>query len=55
MGDIITGFDGKKLTDENALTGIIRAKKVGDRVGLKVYRGGKTQDLTITLGEAPNQ
>ncbi len=53
VGDIITDFDGQKLTDENTLTNIIRSKKVGDQVKLKVYRNSKSLDLTITLGEAP--
>ncbi len=53
VGDIISDFDGQKLTDENTLTNIIRSKKVGDQVRLKVYRENKSLDLTITLGEAP--
>lgn len=55
VGDIITEFDGQKLSEENKLTGIIRSKKVGDVVTVKVFRDGKTLDKQITLGEAPNQ
>lgn len=55
VGDIISEFDGQKLNDENQLTTLIRAKKVGDSARAKVYRDKKYLDLTITLGEAPNE
>ncbi len=55
VGDIITTFDGQKLTDVNSLSKIIRDKKVGDNVKVRVFRNGKTLDLNLTLGEAPNQ
>ncbi len=55
VGDIITEFDGQKLGEENKLTGIIRSKKVGDVVTVKVFRDKKTLDKNITLGEAPNE
>lgn len=55
VGDIITEFDGQKLTEENQLTSLIRAKKVGDQVQAKIYRDKKSLDLTVTLGEAPNE
>lgn len=54
VSDIVTEFDGQKMDEENKLTNIIRSKKAGDQVKVKVYRDGKTLDLTITLGEAPN-
>ena len=55
VGDIITNFDGQKLTDENTLTSLIRNKKVGDGVKIRLFRDGATLDLSATLGEAPNQ
>lgn len=55
VGDIITNFDGQKLTDENTLTSSIRGKKVGDVVGVRVFRDGQTLDFSATLGEAPNR
>lgn len=55
VGDIITQFDGTKLTEENTLSKLIRDKKVGDSVKLRIWRDGKTLDLTATLKEAPNQ
>lgn len=55
VGDIVTEFDGKKLSGEETLSKIIRSKKVGDKVTIKVFRDGKTLDMTATLGEAPNE
>ncbi|OGE08853.1 hypothetical protein A3A60_00675 [Candidatus Curtissbacteria bacterium RIFCSPLOWO2_01_FULL_42_26] len=54
--DIITEFDGQKLTGENgALSDIISKKKVGDVVKVKVYRNGQTLDVEATLSEAPSE
>lgn len=55
IGDIITQLDGQKLTDENALSAIIRKKKVGDPVKIRLFRDGQTIDLTATLKEASTQ
>ena len=55
VGDIITHFDGQKLGDENSLASLIRTKKVGDVVKIRVWRDGKTLDLTATLEEASGE
>lgn len=55
VGDIIVNFDGQKLTDDVTLTNLIRSKKVGDVVKVRVFRDKQTLDLAITLGEAPSQ
>src|SRR3989338_3323954 len=55
VGDILTQFDGQKLTEEDTLSKLIRGKKVGDEVKLKVFRDSQTLDLSSKLGEAPNQ
>jgi len=55
VGDILTEFDGQKLADEETLSKLIRGKKVGDEVKIKVFRDGKTLDLSSKLGEAPNE
>lgn len=51
-GDIITTLDGNKLTTENSLAQAIKNKKVGDSVKLRIFRDGKTLDITATLGDA---
>ncbi len=51
-GDIITVIDGTKLTGDNSLAQVIKDKKVGDSIKLRIFRDGKTLDLTATLGDA---
>lgn len=53
-GDIITEFDGVKLSGENTeLSKLIAKKKIGDGVKVKVYREAGSEDLTVTLEAAP--
>ena len=55
-GDIIVEFDGTKLGDNDiGLADLIGKKKVGDSVKIRVFRDGKTLDVTANLGEAPGQ
>jgi S1-C subfamily serine protease len=60
-GDIITKFDGTKLQSKSTeLAQLIARKKVGDRVGVTVWRedtngSGKSIDLQVTLESAPGQ
>jgi len=49
--DIILEIDGTKLTSDKSLSGIIRTKKVGDTVRLKVLSKGKEKTVTATLEE----
>lgn len=55
VGDIITQIDNQKLTDEDALSKVIRTKKVGDTLKLKIFRDNKTLDLSATLGESSGE
>ena len=48
--DIITKFDGSKLSDENDLAKVISKKKVGDSVSLTVWRDEKETTMQVTLG-----
>jgi serine protease Do len=49
--DIILEIDGKKITPEESLTNIIRTKKVGDTVQLKVLSKGKERTVAVMLEE----
>jgi S1-C subfamily serine protease len=50
--DIITKFDGKKVTDKDGgLAQIIAGKKVGDKVESEIWRDDKTLTLNVTIGE----
>ena len=49
--DIITEFDGQKIKgdDDKNLQNLILKKKIGDRINVKIWRDGKTQDKTVIL------
>ena len=49
-GDIIVEFDGQQVTTKQELNDAKNQKSIGDKVKLKVYRGGNYQELEITLG-----
>jgi len=54
-GDVITEFDGEKVTSSDELIRLIRARRPGDRVALKVLRNGKFLAVNIILGERPRE
>ena len=49
-GDVIIKFDGKDVKDSRELPKIVAATPVGREVGVIVVRGGKEQELKVTLG-----
>jgi S1-C subfamily serine protease len=54
-GDVITAVDGAKLDDDAALSVALLDKKPGERVTLRVYRGGKPRDVRVRLGSRPSE
>lgn len=54
-GDIITKLDGEPVTDATQFRSTIAGKQPGDQVTLEIWRGGKSQQLSVTLGEAPGR
>ena len=48
-GDIINQMDGVKYLDTDSLTKTVRAKKVGDKVTLRIFRGNEALTLTVEL------
>ncbi len=52
-GDLITAIDGKVVDANDSLEKAMAHKRGGDKISFVVYRGGKPQTVTITLGEAP--
>ncbi len=52
-GDIITAIDGNEISESNDIDRVLRRKKVGDRVTLKIYRDRKPMDLSVILTEKP--
>lgn len=53
VGDVITEFDGKKVTTVQELNEIKNTKNAGDVVNVKVFRNGAYIDLQITLVVKP--
>lgn len=49
--DIILEIDGQKITEEQSLASVVRAKKPGDKVTLKVWHKEKEKNITVELGE----
>jgi S1-C subfamily serine protease len=53
QGDIITSLDGKPVTQEEDVIGILDQKNVGDTVPLVVDRSGKSLTFKVTLAKRP--
>ena len=51
--DVIVGVDGKAVSTPAALIAYLRGKQVGERVTLKVQRGGQTLDISVLLSARP--
>ncbi len=54
-GDVITGFEGKRIRTPDQLIVSIRARAVGETVTLTVERDGKQIDLKMTLEAEPDK
>lgn len=54
-GDQVLSVDGEDLTAENDLTQIVKSRKPGDVLTLKVQQPGEeAREVTVTLGENPD-
>lgn len=51
--DIILEANGKKIDKDHVFSDLISEFNVGDRVTLKINRGGKEITLSVTLGKRP--
>lgn len=50
-GDVIVSVDGKSTSDVSTLTKIIRERKPGDKIAIRIVRDGHEQSLNATLGK----
>ena len=50
-GDIITQYDGKKVTDSRSFQRMIANTQVGKKVIIKVIRNGSKESLVVTIGK----
>jgi putative serine protease PepD len=53
VGDLVVAIDGKAVVSYSELGARIRAHKPGDKVTLKVVRGGNETTVTATLAQRP--
>jgi S1-C subfamily serine protease len=51
--DIITSVDGSAIDQSHSLTSLLSPHQPGDKVQLKVLRGDKTLNVSVTLEELP--
>ena len=54
-GDLITAVDGKPITENDAVTRALAKRRPGDILELTIFRGGRTLNLKVKLGEAPDE
>jgi serine protease Do len=54
QGDVITELDGQRIDDSRDLRLKVSQLAPGSSIKLKVIRDGALRDMTITLGELPN-
>jgi serine protease Do len=52
-GDIIMKFDGKPVSSSNELPRIVGATRPGTKADMEVWRKGVTREITVTVGELP--
>src|SRR5713226_2843122 len=52
-GDIILKFDGKSVSNSSELPRIVGSTKPGNKATLEVWRKGVSREITVTVGELP--
>jgi serine protease Do len=52
-GDIILKFNGKPVESSSDLPRIVGSTRPGSRAGMEVWRKGATREVTVTVGELP--
>jgi serine protease Do len=54
VGDVILKFEGKPVAQSSDLPRMVGSVKPGTRVSVQVWRKGSTRDLSMTVGEMPD-
>jgi S1-C subfamily serine protease len=52
-GDLIMAIDGRPVDRNDAITRALARKRPGDKLELLIFRNGRTQKLSVVLGEDP--
>jgi S1-C subfamily serine protease len=50
-GDLIMSIDGKPVDHDDAISRALATKRTGDTLELTIFRGGKTMNIRIRLGD----
>jgi S1-C subfamily serine protease len=54
-GDLIVAVDGEPVENNQLLQRVMNRKHGGDNLELTIYRGGRTQKISVKLGSAPQR
>lgn len=54
-GDVILKYEGKIVTSSSDLPRVVGATRPGTKVSIQVWRKGVTKDLTVIIGEIPDE
>ena len=55
QGDVVIEYQGTPVDDDVALQRLVTRTPVGSKVPVKVIRDGKVRELTVRIGEQPEQ
>lgn len=53
IGDILLAIDDRTVSDPGDVLAALGGDRIGQPIGLKVARGGRAEQLTVTVGERP--
>ena len=54
-GDLVTAINGKKISSTEQFIATVDSYSPGDTITFTIERGGKTQDVKVTLGARPQR
>jgi S1-C subfamily serine protease len=55
VGDILVAIEGQPVSDTDDIQTKLDPDRVGQSLAVQVVRGGRLQDLSITVGERPQR
>ena len=53
VGDVIKSIEGKPITNYRGITDVVKDKKAGDKLALKVARATEVKEIEVTLENRP--
>jgi S1-C subfamily serine protease len=54
-GDLIMSIDGQPVDRDDAISRALAHKHAGDTIELTVFRGGRTMNVRVKLGDADSR